>query len=110
MSTEPATLTNYPISVHSKELTTKLNSPESTLTKNIGEGVMVNQISHKKICPARPACPEPRRESRRKEHRDEGSLSKSNENMSAVAQAFRPEACFPPLRECAPALADEFCE
>jgi hypothetical protein len=60
MSTEPATLTNYPISVHSKELTTKLNSPESTLTKNIGEGgVMVNQISDKEICPA---CPESRRE------------------------------------------------
>ena len=33
-----ATLTNHPTSVDSKQLTTYLNPPESTLTKNIGGG------------------------------------------------------------------------
>jgi hypothetical protein len=57
-----ATLTNHPTSVDSKPLTTNLNPLESTLTKNMGGGgVMVNQISRKKICP--------------EEHRDERSLS-----------------------------------
>ena len=57
-----ATLTNHPTSVDSKQLTTNLNPPESTLTKNMGGrgGVMVNQISDKEICP--------------EEHRDEGPL------------------------------------
>jgi hypothetical protein len=50
-----ATLTNHPTSIDSKQLTTKLNPPESTLTKNIGVGgVMVNQISDKEICPVCP--------------------------------------------------------
>lgn len=43
---------------------------------------MVKQISHKKICPA---CPE----SRREEHCDEGSLSKSDKITSAVAQGLQ---------------------
>ena len=76
-----ATLTNHLTSVDSKQLTTNLNPPESTLTKSRGRGgVMVNQIFDKEICPA---CPE----SRREEHRDEGSLSKSDKNMPVVAQA-----------------------
>ncbi len=41
-----ATLTNHPTSVDSKQLTTTLNPPESTLTKNMGGGgVMVNHAS-----------------------------------------------------------------
>ena len=34
-----ATLTSHLTSVDSKQLTAKLNPPESTLTKNIGEGL-----------------------------------------------------------------------
>ena len=42
-----ATLTSRLTSVDSKQLTANLNHPESTLTKNMGEGgVIVNQISH----------------------------------------------------------------
>src|SRR6266403_1238888 len=41
-----ATLTNHPTSVDSKQLTTTLNPPESTLTKNMGGGgAMVNHAS-----------------------------------------------------------------
>ena len=40
------TLTNHLASVDSKQFTANLNPSESTLTKNIGRGVvMVNQIS-----------------------------------------------------------------
>jgi hypothetical protein len=92
-----ATLTSHSTSVDSKQLTTNLNPLESTLTKNVGgRGVMVNQISGKEVCP--------------EEHRDEGSFSKSAEIKSVIAQAFMLEACSPPPRVCAPALADESCE
>ncbi len=49
-----ATLPNHPTSVDSKQLTTTLNPPESTLTKNMGGGgVMVNHASDEDACPER---------------------------------------------------------
>ena len=61
-----ATLTNHLASIDSKQLTGKLNPSESTLTKNIGRGVvMVNQIPNERIGPFALACPELRRESPR---------------------------------------------
>src|SRR6266404_5715112 len=66
-----ATLTNHPTSVDSKQLTTTLNPPESTLTKNMG-GVGVQWLTTQLM---RDACPEEASRRRTSLKSDEACLS-----------------------------------